>query len=112
RLERHFYFSSGRRHTRFSRDWSSDVCSSDLKSTFRNYPIMDSKHSGLWSIEPWYIFLLPARQYCSSTILHVHQQKPCSHHQNDEIGRASCRARGASGGSEVPDTETVDDDTR
>src|SRR5690606_31183671 len=24
-------FSSRRRHTRFSRDWSSDVCSSDLK---------------------------------------------------------------------------------
>src|SRR5207302_5875794 len=26
----HFFFSSRRRHTRFSRDWSSDVCSSDL----------------------------------------------------------------------------------
>src|SRR5690606_39366826 len=26
-----FFFSSGRRHTRFSRDWSSDVCSSDLE---------------------------------------------------------------------------------
>src|SRR5690606_39817202 len=25
-----FYFSSRRRHTSFSRDWSSDVCSSDL----------------------------------------------------------------------------------
>src|SRR5690606_39958950 len=25
-----FLFSSRRRHTRFSRDWSSDVCSSDL----------------------------------------------------------------------------------
>src|SRR5690606_22523804 len=25
-----FFFSSSRRHTRFSRDWSSDVCSSDL----------------------------------------------------------------------------------
>src|SRR5690606_39349860 len=25
-----FFFSSRRRHTRFSRDWSSDVCSSDL----------------------------------------------------------------------------------
>src|SRR6266511_5177128 len=25
-----FVFSSRRRHTRFSRDWSSDVCSSDL----------------------------------------------------------------------------------
>src|SRR2546422_3729189 len=27
----HFFFSSRRRHTRCSRDWSSDVCSSDLK---------------------------------------------------------------------------------
>src|SRR5690606_41191299 len=27
--ERAFFFSSRRRHTRFSRDWSSDVCSSD-----------------------------------------------------------------------------------
>src|SRR5690606_39711511 len=27
-----FFFSSRRRHTRFSRDWSSDVCSSDLSS--------------------------------------------------------------------------------
>src|SRR5690606_39755011 len=27
-----FFFSSRRRHTRFSRDWSSDVCSSDLLS--------------------------------------------------------------------------------
>src|SRR5690606_39369857 len=25
-----FFFSSRRRHTSFSRDWSSDVCSSDL----------------------------------------------------------------------------------
>src|SRR5690606_40611157 len=32
-----FFFSSRRRHTRFSRDWSSDVCSSDLVGgeTFR-----------------------------------------------------------------------------
>src|SRR5690606_40328673 len=28
-----FFFSSRRRHTRFSRDWSSDVCSSDLVGT-------------------------------------------------------------------------------
>src|SRR5690606_39529769 len=27
-----FFFSSRRRHTRFSRDWSSDVCSSDLRA--------------------------------------------------------------------------------
>src|SRR5690606_40379405 len=29
-LNRSVFFSSRRRHTRFSRDWSSDVCSSDL----------------------------------------------------------------------------------
>src|SRR5690606_28656090 len=29
-----FFFSSRRRHTRFSRDWSSDVCSSDLHNSF------------------------------------------------------------------------------
>src|SRR5690606_40899040 len=29
-----FFFSSRRRHTRFSRDWSSDVCSSDLQQLF------------------------------------------------------------------------------
>src|SRR5690606_39912991 len=31
-----FFFSSRRRHTRFSRDWSSDVCSSDLPITTQN----------------------------------------------------------------------------
>src|SRR5690606_40818314 len=30
-----FFFSSRRRHTRFSRDWSSDVCSSDLDLSVR-----------------------------------------------------------------------------
>src|SRR5256884_6385838 len=29
----YFFFSSRRRHTRCSRDWSSDVCSSDLKES-------------------------------------------------------------------------------
>src|SRR5690606_40607247 len=29
-LPHYFFFSSRRRHTSFSRDWSSDVCSSDL----------------------------------------------------------------------------------
>src|SRR5205809_5864041 len=29
-----FFFSSRRRHTRCSRDWSSDVCSSDLNTAF------------------------------------------------------------------------------
>src|SRR5690606_1954188 len=31
-LRLYLFFSSRRRHTRFSRDWSSDVCSSDLEA--------------------------------------------------------------------------------
>src|SRR5688572_32020494 len=36
-----FFFSSRRRHTRFDCDWSSDVCSSDLrpKTSFRFFLI-------------------------------------------------------------------------
>src|SRR5690606_40118279 len=33
-----FFFSSRRRHTRFSRDWSSDVCSSDLGEIRMAFP--------------------------------------------------------------------------
>src|SRR5690625_5337809 len=35
----YFFFSSGRRHTRWPRDWSSDVCSSDLEKACRLTPI-------------------------------------------------------------------------
>src|SRR5690606_40764469 len=43
-----FFFSSRRRHTRFSRDWSSDVCSSDLHiwcSTFEVFSLVSAMRS-------------------------------------------------------------------
>src|SRR5690606_39355930 len=40
-------FSSRRRHTRFSRDWSSDVCSSDLEEGFDiQWPIIRGFYVG------------------------------------------------------------------
>src|SRR5699024_12055695 len=39
------YFSSRRRHTRSKRDWSSDVCSSDLK--FQNSSMTDKNIKSL-----------------------------------------------------------------
>src|SRR5690606_40665298 len=45
-----FFFSSRRRHTRFSRDWSSDVCSSDLpifERINRQYPLAGRR----WTLE-------------------------------------------------------------
>src|SRR5690606_40303540 len=38
-----FFFSSRRRHTRFSRDWSSDVCSSDLFKRGGIYYVRDRR---------------------------------------------------------------------
>src|SRR3712207_7788859 len=40
-----FFFSSKRRHTRYWRDWSSDVCSSDLELTVSSMPSASSASS-------------------------------------------------------------------
>src|SRR5690606_9669012 len=42
-----FFFSSRRRHTRFSRDWSSDVCSSDLKTKPTQHSVKTLMESGI-----------------------------------------------------------------
>src|SRR2546429_7359440 len=41
-----FFFSSRRRHTRCSRDWSSDVCSSDLADGFANANLASALRDG------------------------------------------------------------------
>src|SRR5690606_39961912 len=51
----YFFFSSRRRHTRFSRDWSSDVCSSDLQFITDTADAVDgerSKSLGIITIMP------------------------------------------------------------
>src|SRR5438105_12658825 len=40
-----FFFSSRRRHTRSTRDWSSDVCSSDLRQEALNLPAKQAQKS-------------------------------------------------------------------
>src|SRR5207302_3393539 len=57
------FFSSRRRHTRFSRDWSSDVCSSDLETggclrletdslhlQMTNIPLLAALHKKSWAV--------------------------------------------------------------
>src|SRR5690625_7865199 len=38
-----FFFSSRRRHTRWPRDWSSDVCSSDLHNFDQKTELIDNQ---------------------------------------------------------------------
>src|SRR5256886_13021402 len=59
---RFFFFSSRRRHTRFDCDWSSDVCSSDLRGRPNGRPrvsrrsvrprVHGKRHLGVWSCAP------------------------------------------------------------
>src|SRR5439155_11186174 len=39
-----FFFSSRRRHTRWPRDWSSDVCSSDLSASAEWNPVAEAEY--------------------------------------------------------------------
>src|SRR5256885_16537013 len=45
----HLFFSSRRRHTRLQGDWSSDVCSYDLRSRFRRSSVSAACGSPVWS---------------------------------------------------------------
>src|SRR5690606_40587875 len=66
-----FFFSSRRRHTRFSRDWSSDVCSSDLYrcgSSSRRVAERPGLGSGVDSIIQFLNRLGPARVAAMATV--------------------------------------------
>src|SRR5438445_12133342 len=68
-----YFFSRRRRHTRYWRDWSSDVCSSDLRSYFSHAAITHPANDGL------------REEF--STAWDIVRKQPA------EIGRASCRER-------------------
>src|SRR5690606_40449992 len=94
------FFSSRRRHTRFSRDWSSDVCSSDLdrlavmlagrvaeKLAFSE--VSSGAESDLEQATKLARRMV-ARWGMSDALGPVAYQV----HKEDEIGRAACRERG------------------
>src|SRR5690606_39728480 len=79
-----FFFSSRRRHTRFSRDWSSDVCSSDLLLAQGAPQLVEDveRHELRW---------FRGRVECREES-HLRQTLTA------QIGRASCRERAESSG--------------
>src|SRR5205809_1448126 len=86
-----FFFSSRRRHTRCSRDWSSDVCSSDLAAG-------DDDEAAITAA-------VPSGQRAGELVERVVAADILAHRQQaavgrrpaggvGQIGRASCRERG------------------
>src|SRR5690606_39348509 len=87
-----FFFSSRRRHTRFSRDWSSDVCSSDLRVTRRTGALSYARQGiGVLLIA---LVLIPFYR-----LLEGRETGLAGRATIGQIGRASCREReGGAGG--------------
>src|SRR5258707_7565218 len=86
-----FFFSSRRRHTRYWRDWSSDVCSSDLLQidSFVAFVlrVQLASYMLLWL---WTIVL---QVMGFSEILGLTTRKAFGVWVLGQIGRASCRER-------------------
>src|SRR5207302_2624319 len=89
-----FFFSSRRRHTSFSRDWSSDVCSSDLipAAATRLAPIERLEAARRLNVA----LVLPLREQAALDALLQQLYDPADpqyHQYLTEIGRASRRER-------------------
>src|SRR3712207_7050698 len=82
-----FFFSSRRRHTRYWRDWSSDVCSSDLRGL--DIPDGLSEFDTLAEMER----LAHANRPAGAELVCFAGAGAYDHEIPSEIGRASCRER-------------------
>src|SRR5205809_1968751 len=88
-----FFFSSRRRHTRCSRDWSSDVCSSDLIVGSLAALLAEAYRQSRNRLAMLYAEL--ERAHDESLKLNVEMQGAARRFvlTEVEIGRASCRER-------------------
>src|SRR5699024_12046829 len=91
-----FFFSSRRRHTRSKRDWSSDVCSSDLLLFARDEALVPVRPAppacAVCAVPSW-----PASHHqpkqSKDAVLRVLDARNRLKPSPGQIGRASCRER-------------------
>src|SRR3712207_9178245 len=104
-----FFFSSRRRHTRYWRDWSSDVCSSDLNKSLdqiRNIPQISTNSRKVQTSEDNTVIIRTQEISEDEKKVILNQLKTIGDYQIDKedkvgasvgkelkIGRASCRER-------------------
>src|SRR5204862_1382388 len=89
-----FFFSSRRRHTRSLRDWSSDVCSSDLEISYihaEGYPAGEMKHGPIALIDDQMpvVVLLPKDPVYTKTLSNM---KEVERSEERRVGK-ECRSR-------------------
>src|SRR5688500_20404466 len=85
----YFFFSSRRRHTRLQGDWSSDVCSSDLRFVEAELSALLQAAGGTLPV-----IKKDGRGVFVMETTHAPSEKPAAKASAPaEIGRASCRER-------------------
>src|SRR5437879_10058515 len=92
------FFSSRRRHTRYIGDWSSDVCSSDLRELVDEMVLADTDAmcAAIKDVfEDTRVVLEPAGALAIAGAKAWVER----HGARGKIGRASCRERGESAGT-------------
>src|SRR5699024_11317462 len=97
-----FFFSSRRRHTRSKRDWSSDVCSSDLgiSGSAPAFGGQEKLIDALWVARLGGGLLRCRLQPGLVLDRAAGVNGPASTDERVKIGRASCRERGRSAAEE------------
>src|SRR5947199_4541969 len=89
-----FFFSSRRRHTRCLRDWSSDVCSSDLDEGEGGRAVLDHRVGQVVELEGRRVGDGAADDHHVAVVdLAEDPEVPFAVGKRAEIGRASCRER-------------------
>src|SRR5690625_6974928 len=98
-IENYFLYSSRRRHTRWPRDWSSDVCSSDLY-----HPAM---RIGMMTKSPATVQVPTGLSNAISTTMNTSatSTNQLEYGAKGKIGRASCRERVSRAGGAVTERE-------
>src|SRR5690606_40979526 len=89
-----FFFSSRRRHTRFSRDWSSDVCSSDLlKINPQKQSLLTTTPLSMFKAPEVRMILLSQLKISKKQLMRI---KPAILKRSEErrVGK-ECRSRGS-----------------
>src|SRR2546421_9499066 len=88
-----FFFSSRRRHTRSDRDWSSDVCSSDLMLLTGHADV----DAAIRAVNEAHLFRFLTKPCESAALLAACAAAADQHRlltaERVQIGRASCRER-------------------
>src|SRR5215203_6984888 len=83
-----FFFSSRRRHTRYWRDWSSDVCSSDLEAVRTPSQVVDTVQNGVADVRKTLGKVAGVAGEVVSTVARVSARPAPTSPLNASVGRA------------------------